>query len=549
MLSVIAHLSLFIVAPSRCMEREARSPEPTITVALIGPSVAELELASLAPTRERPEPEEALDTADLAADSLEPEQPPSPLLPEPEPEPELPTEEPEAAHQRFVHLEEEGAAPEDPTYIAAFNASPEREARARPDSLEIGPTRPPSPPSEGATPHDGQGEATWDPIAVRLPELAPGGAPAPEAESRSEEPSGVESGEEAAELIPTEAEPQETPADAARPSPGDSPQERTGGPVVGPPSPSPGDQPGDAGPASERAPEETLPADRADVGDPSGAEASPVKSAAAAEADGVDAEGPLADADMDSVPEGPDGERQAGGGEAGARARSGAPEAGARTPAVAGEAADGLDRPSAPTPGDQLAGEPSAEPQLNLRAADADAEARREQRRPREGDQLEATVLTSGPSTLDSQHSPDESAGAPGALSLMGAPTTSPAAVGDEELPLDATTAVGAVATDLGRYFHQVEAILREGWQVPRELVFMGAQGTTRVQISVTSGGQILVKDVSRQSGFEALDNAALSAFPRRLPRPPASAPDPLYMVFDFVQRDDWISAGGRADE
>ena len=544
--SAALHLSLLLAVPARCIEREASSPAPTISVALIGPSVEELELASLAPSRERPEPDEAPDTDEPSADSLESQEAPDASEPPPPP----PVVEDDPLRQRFVRVDEEGGvAPEDPSYIAAHDASPLREARARPDSLEVGPTRPPSPPSEGATPKPGQGEATWDPIAVRMPEVAPGGAPAPEDEARSEESSGVEGGEEAAELTPTEAEPRETPEDAARPTPGDSRQDQTGGPTLADPSPAPGDAPGDAGPASERAREETRPSDRSDVGDPDGAEAAPVAEADPAESDGVEADGPLADADLDSVPDGPDAIFEAGGGEAGARANAGAPDAGARTPAVTGEAGDGLERPSALAPGEQLSGDPTAAPELNLRAADAEAEARQEQRRPRDGETLDASVLTSGPALVDTQHSPDESAGAPGALSLMGAPTTSPVAVGDEALPLDAATAVGAVATDLGRYFHQVESILREGWKVPRELVFMGAQGTTSVRVAVAPSGQILLSDVQRKSGFEALDRAALTAFPRRLPRPPAAAPDPLYMVFDFVQRDDWISAGGRADE
>ena len=118
-----------------------------------------------------------------------------------------------------------------------------------------------------------------------------------------------------------------------------------------------------------------------------------------------------------------------------------------------------------------------------------------------------------------------------------------------EELPLDSRTAVTAAATELGRYYHQVEGILRERWKVPRELIFMGAQGTTRVRISVAANGQILTKDVPRMSGFPALDSAAVEAFPRRLPRPPAGSAEPLYMVFDFVQRDDWVRSEGGPEE
>jgi protein TonB len=137
------------------------------------------------------------------------------------------------------------------------------------------------------------------------------------------------------------------------------------------------------------------------------------------------------------------------------------------------------------------------------------------------------------------------SAGAPGIRDQSGAPASSPTAVGSEALPLDSQTAVAARATDLGRYFHEVEGILRQRWEVPRELVYAGAQGTSRVVIAVGPTGAVISRELTRKSGWEGLDQAALDAFPRKLPRPPPGQAEPLYLVFDFVQRDDWILAPG----
>jgi len=111
-----------------------------------------------------------------------------------------------------------------------------------------------------------------------------------------------------------------------------------------------------------------------------------------------------------------------------------------------------------------------------------------------------------------------------GTLAGAGAAHTSPQTAIDE-VAISWETAVNAKGTRVGEYISQVEDIIGARWQrqdIGTHSRAAGIQGQVTVQYKIRPTGKVTNLELSRSSGNAALDQMALEAVPRKLPRFPS---------------------------
>ncbi|MCK6525799.1 TonB family protein, partial [Myxococcota bacterium] len=113
----------------------------------------------------------------------------------------------------------------------------------------------------------------------------------------------------------------------------------------------------------------------------------------------------------------------------------------------------------------------------------------------------------------------------PGAPQIAGAGApASPAARLD--LQVGDTSQVATVADPLAAWLGDVHKLARRGFSeaVPVQLKLDGVEGAAEVNFCVSRRGKVWETTLSKPSGVEGLDAAALAALPARVPRPPDEA-------------------------
>jgi TonB family protein len=113
----------------------------------------------------------------------------------------------------------------------------------------------------------------------------------------------------------------------------------------------------------------------------------------------------------------------------------------------------------------------------------------------------------------------------PGAPHVAGAGApTSPAARLD--LEVGDISQVATVADPLAAWLGDVHKVARAGFSeaVPVQLKLDGVEGEAEVHFCVSRRGKVWQASLSESSGVDGLDNAALTALPARVPRPPEEA-------------------------
>jgi TonB family protein len=111
-----------------------------------------------------------------------------------------------------------------------------------------------------------------------------------------------------------------------------------------------------------------------------------------------------------------------------------------------------------------------------------------------------------------------------GTLEGRGARHTSPQTALDD-VDISWRTAVNAQGTAVGRYIAQVEDIVGARWQNKDIGTFSrarGIQGQVTVQYRIQPNGRVTDIRLARSSGHTLLDQIALQAIPRKLPRFPS---------------------------
>lgn len=89
--------------------------------------------------------------------------------------------------------------------------------------------------------------------------------------------------------------------------------------------------------------------------------------------------------------------------------------------------------------------------------------------------------------------------------------TTSPAVVDRSEVPDDGHPVVSA-APRVGRHDMPIQTLRRNPLRYPRAAHIRGQQGTVEVRIDVDATGSLQSATIFRSSGFQVLDEAALSS-------------------------------------
>jgi len=110
-----------------------------------------------------------------------------------------------------------------------------------------------------------------------------------------------------------------------------------------------------------------------------------------------------------------------------------------------------------------------------------------------------------------------------GTLAGKGASHTSPQTALDE-VAISWRTAVNARGTAVGQYISQVEDIVGARWQrqdIDTSSRAVGIQGQVTVQYSIRPTGRVTDIHLTRSSGNRTLDQIAVDAIPRKLPRFP----------------------------
>jgi len=137
-------------------------------------------------------------------------------------------------------------------------------------------------------------------------------------------------------------------------------------------------------------------------------------------------------------------------------------------------------------------------------------------------DPVEALRLALGWGTLDRDRLAPRPQWA-GTHGGLGADHTSPQTVADD-VDIRWEPAVNARATPVGRYIAQVEDIVGARWQqqdIGTSSRAVGIQGQVTVQYTIRPTGRVTEIELARSSGHPILDQIALDAIPRKLPRFP----------------------------
>ena len=125
-----------------------------------------------------------------------------------------------------------------------------------------------------------------------------------------------------------------------------------------------------------------------------------------------------------------------------------------------------------------------------------------------------------------------------GAPAQLGIPGVKNATVVPEERPLELEALVATRTHPLAPLAERIDRTLRANWTFPVEYKFMGLTGRTKIEFRVLPNGDIVNVHVIRKSGHVELDELALDAVPKRIPKITEPVPEKgIVLQFSFVYR------------